>query len=76
MTKGDHPLPESLKVIGNQLLMNDSDNVHFSLKQDYFTVDRNGKPVRDDIDPEALKLLELVHTGHEDDDFITIKPKH
>lgn len=44
--------------------------------KDYFTVDRNGKPLRDDIDPEALKLLEVLHTGHEDIDFITIKPKN
>lgn len=45
--------------------------------EDYFTLDKDGKPVKDEIDAETLKAAEnsgKSNSGYEDHDFITLKP--
>lgn len=40
-------------------------------------LDKDGKPIKEDIDAETLKAAEHItnsHTGYVDDDFITLKP--
>lgn len=46
------------------------------LLQEYFMMDSNGKPVKEEVDKDALKALENSYAldGYEDMDFITLRP--
>jgi hypothetical protein len=40
-------------------------------------LDKNGKPMKEEIDEETVKAAEMSlnsHSGYEDEDFITLKP--
>ncbi|KAI9556544.1 hypothetical protein GHT06_016334 [Daphnia sinensis] len=45
--------------------------------EDYFMLDNDGNPLKEEIDAETLKVAEETlksHSGYEDIDFITLKP--
>lgn len=46
-------------------------------QKDYFMLDKDGKPMKEEMDAETLKAAERSsnsHSGYEDHDFITLKP--
>jgi hypothetical protein len=55
----------------------DAIQMTFLLQKEYFMLDKDGKPVKEEIDEETVKAAEESlnsHSGYDDQDFITLKP--
>jgi hypothetical protein len=49
----------------------------FLLQKEYFMLDKDGQPVKEEIDEETVKAAEeslTSHSGYDDQDFVTLKP--
>jgi len=76
--KVHHKIPAALEV-GSDIIFVQYDAIQMTtlFQKEYFMLDKDGKPVKQEIDEETVKAAEESlnsHSGYDDQDFITLKP--